>query len=125
MNPVLNIKSLLKQAGFLAICWLLIGCQPQAKTEMVSFAFAGDSAELAAYQTLIDAFEQAHPEITIQLRHSPSRQDFQQKLVTMFDGGQPPDVVLLNYRRFARFADDGDLQPVAPFSSSAKRAKRR
>ncbi|MFK7805557.1 MAG: sugar ABC transporter substrate-binding protein [Anaerolineae bacterium] len=95
----------------------LLGCQPTQTTAVVSFAFAGDAAELAAYQTLIDAFEQQHPDITIQLRHSPSRQDFQQKLVTMFDGGQAPDVVLLNYRRFARFAADGDLRPIGPFST--------
>ncbi|MFT7583736.1 MAG: multiple sugar transport system substrate-binding protein [Cellvibrionaceae bacterium] len=95
--------------------FLLVGCQSEPNRDVVSFAFAGDTAELAAYQTLISAFEQTYPEITIQLRHSPSRQGFQQKLVTMFDAGQPPDVVLLNYRRFARFAADGDLQPAERF----------
>lgn len=99
--------------------WLLavlcVGCQSTKEQPVVSFAFAGDSAELAAYQTLITAFEQQHPDITIQIRHSPSRQDFQQKLVTMFDGGQSPDVILLNYRRFPRFAADGDLRPIEPF----------
>lgn len=93
----------------------LQGCQNQPAT--VSFAFAGDGAELAAYQTLIQAFEQAHPDIKIEVRHAPSRQDFQQKLVTMFDANQPPDVVLLNYRKMARFAADGDLRPITPHMS--------
>ena len=96
-----------------AILALLPACQRSSQKTVVSFALAGDVAELAAYQTLIEAFEESHPEIEIQLRHSPSRHDFQQKLVTMFDGGQPPDVVLLNYRRFPRFAAEGDLRPIA------------
>lgn len=100
---------------YLLFSLILLGCQKQSST--ISFAFAGDVAELAAYQTLINAFEQAHPDIEIEIRHAPSRQDFQQKLVTMFDANQPPDVVLLNYRRMARFAADGDLQPVTPHLS--------
>ncbi len=91
---------------------LLTSCTPADTQSTVSFAFAGDSAELAAYQTLIDAFEAEHPEITVQVRHAPSRQDFEQKLITMFDAGSPPDLVLLNYRRVARFAADGDLHPA-------------
>ena len=63
---------------------------------------------MAAYQTLIAAFEEVHPEIKIEVRHAPSRPEFEQKLTTMFDAGHPPDVVLLNYRRVARFAADGD-----------------
>ena len=114
-----SIKLLIKNCRYwvflLTILFSISACQAQVDTKVVSFAFAGDSAELAAYQTVIEAFEQQHPEITIQIRHSPSRQDFQQKLVTMFDAGQSPDVVLLNYRRFARFAADGDLRPIAPF----------
>ncbi|MEM8859120.1 MAG: sugar ABC transporter substrate-binding protein, partial [Chloroflexota bacterium] len=85
------------------------------QTAEVSFAFAGDTAELAAYQTLIDAFEASHPNIQIEVRHAPSRQHFQQKLVTMIDAGDPPDVVLLNYRRMAHFAADDDLVPLTPY----------
>ncbi len=91
---------------------LLTGCTPANSSNTISLAFAGDSAELAAYQTLIQAFEAEHPDITIQVRHAPSRQDFEQKLITMFDAGSPPDLLLLNYRRVARFAADGDLVPA-------------
>ncbi|MEM8858107.1 MAG: extracellular solute-binding protein, partial [Chloroflexota bacterium] len=108
-NPFTTYPILL----YVAIFTLLTSCQTQ--TAEVSFAFAGDTAELAAYQTLIDAFEASYPDIQIELRHAPSRQDFQQKLVTMMDAGDSPDVVLLNYRRMARFAADGDLVPLTPY----------
>ncbi len=105
-----------------SLLWLLFGlivltltsCQQDQAAEKttVSFAFAGDAAEFDAYTKLILTFENQHPNIDIQMRHAPSRQDFQQKLVTMLDAGSPPDVVLLNYRRIARFVADGDLHPV-------------
>ncbi len=81
----------------------------------VSFMVFGDPAELAAYQTLVAAFEAAHPEIPVELIHVPSASDYRLRLGTDFAAGDPADVVLVNYRRFAPFAAMGALEPLAPY----------
>ncbi len=81
----------------------------------VSFMVFGDPAELAAYQTLVAAFEAAHPEIPVELIHIPSASDYRLRLGADFAAGDPADVVLINYRRFAPFAAMGSLEPLAPY----------
>ena len=56
----------------------------------------GDPAELAAYQQLVAAFEAAHPDIQIELRHVPGQSAYQKQLVTAFSAGAQPDVMLLD-----------------------------
>jgi multiple sugar transport system substrate-binding protein len=75
----------------------------------------GEPAELAAYQKLVDAFEKEHPEIDIELGHIPGQSDYRRRLATDFAGGSPPDVMLLNYRRFAAFASQGGLEPLTQY----------
>ncbi len=91
-------------------CLLLIGCSAPAPT--LSFAVFGDPAEFAAYEALVTAFSEAHPEIEVRLEHTPDQGAYRQKLATTFSAGSPPDVMLLNYRRFATFAETGGLEPL-------------
>ncbi|MEM7112468.1 MAG: sugar ABC transporter substrate-binding protein [Chloroflexota bacterium] len=72
----------------------------------------GDPAEFAAYQELVTAFEAQHPNIDVQLDHIPSQAEYRQKLATRFAANEPPDVMLLNYRRFGAFAEAGALVPL-------------
>ena len=80
-----------------------------------SFMVFGDPAELAAYQSLAAAFEEAHPEIDLELIHIPSASDYRARLGVDFAAGDPADVVLINYRRYAPFAAMGALEPLAPY----------
>ena len=108
----------MRQAKILALLFcltLLIGCGGDATRPVVSFAIFGEPAELAAYQELVAAFAAAHPEIEIDLRHVPGQSEYRQRLATEFSAGQPPDVMLLNYRRMAPFAVEGGLEPLAPY----------
>lgn len=97
---------------FLSI--LLSGCRAE-EPRVVSFMVFGDLAELAAYQNLVDAFATQHPEIDLQLQHIPSQSEYRQRLAADFSGDAPPDVMLLNYRRFATFAAQGGLEPLGPY----------
>jgi multiple sugar transport system substrate-binding protein len=81
----------------------------------VSFMVSGDPAELAAYQSLVAAFEAEHPEIAVDLIHLPSASDYRTRLGVDFAAGDPADVVLINYRRYAPFAAMGALEPLAPY----------
>ena len=81
----------------------------------VSFMVFGDPAELAAYESLVAAFESEHPDIAVELVHVPSASDYRARLGVDFAAGDPADVVLINYRRYAPFAAMGALEPLAPY----------
>jgi len=86
----------------------------------VSFSVFGDSAEFAAYERLVDAFHDQHPAIEVQLRHIPSQSTYRQKLATELSAGVPPDVMLLNYRRFALFASPNVLEPLDSYLNDSQ-----
>ncbi len=86
-----------------------------AQEDEVSFMVFGDPAELAAYQSLAAAFEEAYPDIELELIHIPSASDYRARLGVDFAAGDPADVVLINYRRYAPFAAMGALEPLAPY----------
>jgi multiple sugar transport system substrate-binding protein len=83
--------------------------------EQVSFMVFGDPAEFNAYQKLVDAFHEEHPEIEVELIHVPSQTDYRTRLATDFAAGSPPDVTLMNYRRYAAFAAEDQLEPIGPY----------
>jgi multiple sugar transport system substrate-binding protein len=80
----------------------------------------GDPAELAAYQTLVEAFSAKHPEIQVELVHIPSQSDYRARLGADLAAGTAADVVLINYRRHAQFAQAGALEPLAPYLAKSK-----
>ncbi|MBX3058058.1 MAG: sugar ABC transporter substrate-binding protein [Anaerolineae bacterium] len=94
---------------------LLAACSRQTETRTVTFLVFGDPEEYAAYEQLVAAFEAEYPKIDIQLGHIPSQGEYRQRLATDFSGGQPPNVMLINYRRFASFASQGGLEPLGPY----------
>ena len=75
----------------------------------------GDPAELAAYQSLVDAFEVAHPDIDVELIHIPGQDDYRARLAVDLAAGTPADVFLSNYRLYAPFAARGALEPLEPY----------
>src|SRR5262245_45360926 len=69
-----------------------------AASGQVSFMVFGDPAELAAYQTLVDAFSAKYPNIKVEVIQVPGQGDYRQRLAADFAAGTPADVVLINYR---------------------------
>ena len=51
----------------------------------------------------------------MQLTHIPSQAQYRQRLATEFSAGAPPDIFLLNYRRFANFTKQGVLEPLGSY----------
>ena len=93
---------------------LLSACQPKAGGN-ISFMVFGDPAELAAYQALVDAFHASHPDIQVELIHIPSQSDYRNRLAADLAAGAPSDVLLINYRRYAAFAEAGALEPLGAY----------
>lgn len=105
----------LKLIGLLfTLILLLMACRPN-DNKAITFSVFGDPPEYAAYEDLVAAFSEAHPEISIELQHVPGQNDYRQRLATAFSAGQPPDVMLLNYRRFGAFVAENGLAPVGDY----------
>lgn len=81
----------------------------------VSFMVFGDPAEREAYAGLVDAFHEQYNDIRVELRHIPSPTEYRTRLATEFAAGSPPDIALMNYRRYAAFAANDLLQPLGPY----------
>lgn len=80
----------------------------------LQFILFGDPVETAGYQQVIDQFEADNPDVTITLSPVATQDDLLAKLTTGFAGGSPPDLFLINYRKYGQFADQGVLEPVGP-----------
>lgn len=96
---------------------LLAACGQPAASGQVSFMISGDAAEKAAYDKLVAAFSAKHPTIAVSIVHIPGQGDFRKRLGADFAAGTPPDVVLLNYRRYAAYASRGAFEPLGPYLS--------
>lgn len=93
---------------------MLASCGAPAAAPVRLLAF-GDAAERAAYQGLIDAFHAARPDVRVELTVIPSQSEFRTRLITEFAAGAPPDLMLINYRRYGHFAAQGLLEPLGPY----------
>lgn len=114
------MKNLIRLALLLSLLGGLFGCQGGAQPATVTFAVFGEPEELAAYEALAAAFETKYPKIDVQIRHTPSQGEYRRRLATEFSSGEPSNVVLLNYRHMAAFAEDGGLEPLTPFMEKSK-----
>lgn len=89
----------------------LAGCSSTAEAA-VSFQVFGDGAEVQAYRSLIAAYANANPGARVNLIPVPKQGDHMAKLTTAFASGAPPDLFLLNYRRFGQFGYRDVLEPL-------------
>ena len=97
-----------------AVATMLVAasCTGGGADTTVTMQIFGDPAEARAYQQLIDVFEDANPGVGVRLTVVGSQDDHMTKLTTAFSAGNPPDLFLINYRRFAQLADRGVLEPL-------------
>ncbi|MGH2830340.1 MAG: ABC transporter substrate-binding protein [Actinomycetota bacterium] len=85
-----------------------------AGSQTISLQIFGDAAEIKAYKDLIAAFDRKQTGIRVQLISVPSQSDHAAKLSSGFAGGKPPDLFLINYRRFGQYAGQGVLENMGP-----------
>ena len=104
----------LKQILLVLLTALLLTACRQEKGDL-SFMVFGDPAEIAAYQSLVDAFQSSHSQIQVTLRPIADQADYRRQLATEYAAGAPPDVFLLDFRRFPAFASSGGLEAVESY----------
>lgn len=108
--------------GAAALALAGAACAPTAAQTVRLQAF-GDPAELAAYRELITAFKAASPGVDVEFIPVGKQRDHMTKLATGFAGGDPPDLFLINFRRFGQFASKGVLEPLGPALAARGRYK--
>lgn len=101
---------------FLTACGGGDGSGPTATggplTGTIRVQAAGGEGEMNALREMVAAFEAAHPGTKVEFTAFAGQGEHIAKLGTAFAGGSPPDVFLLNYRRFGRFAQQGVIDPA-------------
>lgn len=97
--------------------------QGNAEPIRLTLLISGDPTDEAAYRALIDAFA-ATPaaldgDVTVDLINIPSSGDFNKRLTADFAAGAPPDIFLINYRRYAAYAAKGAIEPLTDYLANS------
>jgi len=109
--------------GLLMIVLFTSACGLGNTSDPVTFMVFGEPAELKAYQDLVDAFQKQNTDIAIELIHIPSQGDYRKRLAADLVGGEPADVVLINYRRFSGLALKNAFEPLGPYLEKSSELK--
>lgn len=106
--------------GVLALVTGLAACVSSGSDAdgVVTLQLSAEAEEAAVYRTLIAEFERTHPGIRIRMDAIASKSDHIQKLNTLFAGGEPPDLFLVNYREFSQYVARGAIEPIEPLLDS-------
>src|SRR5688500_13394237 len=75
----------------------------------------GDPEEAAVFRAIIDGYGRANGQVSVRLNVVPNQNEFMTRLSAAFAAGKPPDVFLVNYRRYAQFAARNALEPLGPY----------
>ncbi|MEZ4770352.1 MAG: sugar ABC transporter substrate-binding protein [Caldilineales bacterium] len=118
----------MKRASLLVVSAVLIlgalaGCYPPSGAQQtpVSFMVSGNPEEYKAYENLVAAFEEANPDVKVELRYVPDDGDYRRRLAADLSANVPPDIMLLNYRRIADFAANGALEPLDGYLEASQK----
>ena len=85
---------------------------PAALSGSLRVQASGGEGELKALQTMVDAFEDAHPGVQVDFTGVAEQGDHLAKLTAGFAAGNPADVFLLNYRRAGAFLAKKVVDPA-------------
>ncbi|MEX2555092.1 MAG: sugar ABC transporter substrate-binding protein [Actinomycetota bacterium] len=102
--------------------FVLTACSADGRADgSLTVQISGSPDEAESYRVLAGAFERASPGAKVNLVVVPNPGDHIAKLVTSFSAGSPPDLFLINYRRFGQFVDRQVLEPVGPMLAGSQR----
>jgi len=85
-----------------------------AQTDLQLLLFGGPD-EVAGYQAMTAEFEGANPDVRVTVTPVANQDDLLAKLATSFAAGSPPEVFLINFRKYGQFAAQGVLRPVQDY----------
>ncbi|MBF4653016.1 sugar ABC transporter substrate-binding protein [Serratia marcescens] len=112
MSPIKNTGRLL--ANSILASALLLPTLLHAADKITLRYAVWDRNQLPAEQEIAKRFEQANPDIKIEIELTPSAQYFV-KLDSAAAGGVAPDIFWINMPYFVQYAKNGIMEPLAPY----------
>ncbi len=88
-----------------------------APVKLTYFTFSAAPDHLKDLDTIIKAFQAAHPNVTIEVQ-TASYDEYWTKLQTSIAGGAAPDTFELNYENFVSYSSAGSLLDLTPLSQA-------
>jgi multiple sugar transport system substrate-binding protein len=88
---------------------------PVALSGSLKFLVFGEPAEAKAFVDVAKGFQEANTGVKINTDAVPSQPDHLLKLATSFAAGDPPDVWVIDYRRFGLLQNAGVVEPAGPY----------
>ncbi|PZG24146.1 ABC transporter substrate-binding protein [Micromonospora craterilacus] len=113
-------------AALLTVALATAGCTSgdgKADRPGITVVLFGDAEEVAGYRSLVDGFTDANPDMDVTLSPVATQDELMARLTTSFAGGQPPDVFLMNYRRYGQFAGQGAIEPAQSYLDASSAIK--
>ena len=80
----------------------------------ITFQLIGDPEEIVVYESLVESFSKANPDVDVKMVPLADKDDHLAKLTTSFTAGSPPDVFLLNFREYSQFVQTGAVVEIGP-----------
>ena len=96
---------------------LLAGCSRPAEQNTplnITLQAFADPVESRAYRALIAAFEADNPDVRVTLIPVGRQEDHMKRLATAFAAGRPPDLFLVNFRRYGQLVARDLIEPIEP-----------
>ena len=90
---------------------------PPEQVKLTYFTFSAAPDHLEDLDAIVQAFEQKHPNISIEVQ-TAAYADYFTKLKTRIAGGSAPDAFELNYENFVAYASAGSLLDLTPLAAA-------
>jgi multiple sugar transport system substrate-binding protein len=113
-----TLVSLLAAASLLAAC---AGSPSAGSTgtsptnRPLTLLLFGGPDEVAGYEAMAAAFEDANPDLRLQISPVANQDDLLARLSTSFAAGAPPELFLVNFRKYGQFAEQDAIAPVQSY----------
>ncbi|MFT5221948.1 MAG: multiple sugar transport system substrate-binding protein [Glaciecola sp.] len=91
-----------------------------ASPTTIRFLLSGGPEELAAYTAIADEFALVRPELEVEVSAVARQDDLLARLTSGFAASSPPDVFLINFRKYGLYAAEEVLAPVQPFIDASE-----
>lgn len=89
------------------------------RTELL-LLLVGGPEEIAGYERMATAFEADNPDLDLVISPVARQDDLLGRLSTSMSAGSPPDLFLINFRKYGQYAEVGALVPVQPFLDASE-----
>ncbi len=108
-------------AAVLSVALLLAACSGAGATRdadaprELTLLLVGGPEEIAGYEAMAGAFADANPDLTLRISPVAKQDDLLARLATAIAGGSPPELFLINFRKYGQFVEQGTLEQVQPY----------